>query len=152
MIWKPHVTVAAVIEDAGRFLLVEENIEGRLVLNQPAGHLDPGESLLDAVARETREETGWRFQPECLIGAYLWHMESHDRTFLRFTFGGTAFDHDPAQPLDDEIERALWLTPDELRARAAELRSPMVMRSIQDYLQGVRHSLDCLVDMRGAGP
>ncbi|HKK04612.1 MAG TPA: NUDIX hydrolase [Gammaproteobacteria bacterium] len=147
MIWKPHVTVAAVAERDGRFLLVEEEIEGRLVINQPAGHLDPGESLVDAVVRETLEETAWHFRPTALVGVYRWVNPDNDATFVRFTFAGQVADHEPQRPLDKEIRRVLWLGPDELDARADQLRSPLVRRAIDDYRAGRRYPLDLLLDL-----
>lgn len=139
-----HVTVAAVIERAGEFLLVEEQSDGRTVLNQPAGHLERDESLIDAVIRETLEETGHRFDPQALVGFYLWKSESAGITFLRVTFCGTAMP--PAKPttLDDGIVGFHWLTADAIRRRAHELRSPMVLRGIDDYLTGIRYPLACL--------
>lgn len=136
-----HVTVAAIIESGGRFLLVEERVDGRVVLNQPAGHLDPGESLAAAAARETLEETGYAFAPTHLVGIYHWQNES-GTTFVRFAFCGahTA----PAGPvrLDHGIIATLWLSRAQMLARGAELRSPMVLRGVDDYLAGRRHSLD----------
>jgi 8-oxo-dGTP pyrophosphatase MutT (NUDIX family) len=144
MIWKPHVTVAAIVEQQGRFLIVEEIVEGQRVYNQPAGHLDPGESLIDAVVRETREETGWQFVPEALVSIQLWRHPTHGKTFLRFTFCGDGVDHDANAELDTGIIHALWLSRDELMDADHKLRSPMVMRSIDDYLRGYRYSLDIL--------
>jgi 8-oxo-dGTP pyrophosphatase MutT (NUDIX family) len=138
----PEVTVAAVVVRAGRFLLVEERIGGRLVLNQPAGHLEDRETLIEAAVRETREETAWRFHPEALVGTYLWRNPLNGRGFLRFAFCGDVDDHHPQQALDTGIVRALWLTPAELQAQPARLRSPLVMRCIEDFLQGRRQPLD----------
>jgi 8-oxo-dGTP pyrophosphatase MutT (NUDIX family) len=138
----PEVTVAAIVMREGRFLLVEERIKGRLVLNQPAGHLEDRETLLEAAVRETREETAWRFHPEALVGTYLWRNPLDGRSFLRFAFCGEVDDHQPLQPLDTGIVRALWLSPAQLRAQSARLRSPLVMRCIEDYQQGRRQSLD----------
>jgi 8-oxo-dGTP pyrophosphatase MutT (NUDIX family) len=140
--FNPDVTVAAVVSREGRFLLVEERIQGRLVLNQPAGHLEDRETLVEAAVRETREETAWRFHPEALVGTYLWRNPSNGRSFLRFAFCGEVDDHQPQQPLDKGIVRALWLSPDELQAQPARLRSPLVMRCIEDFLQGRRLPLD----------
>jgi len=142
MPWNPEVTVAAVVQREGRFLLVEERISGRLVFNQPAGHLEEGETLEAAVIRETREETAWRFTPRALVGTYLWRNEENGRSFLRFAFCGDADDHRPRQPLDQGIVRAAWLTDTELRAQQARLRSPLVLRCIDDFLAGNRHPLE----------
>jgi len=142
MPWNPEVTVAAVVQREGRFLLVEERISGRLVINQPAGHLEDGETLEAAVIRETREETAWRFTPRALVGTYLWRNPDNGRSFLRFAFCGEADDHRPRQSLDQGIVRALWLSEAELRAQQLRLRSPLVMRCIEDFLGGARHPLE----------
>ncbi len=147
MVWKPHVTVASVIERDGRFLMVEERSGGKLVLNQPAGHLEPGESLIDAAIRETREETAWLFRPDCLVGVYRWYHAAKRATFLRVCFAGTALSHNGDQGLDDGIERALWLTLEELRDATQNLRSPMVLRNIEDYLAGHRYPVDIVQDV-----
>src|SRR6187397_2380748 len=136
MAWNPEVTVAAIAELDGRFLMVEERASGALVLNQPAGHLEDRETLVEAVIRETREETAWRFHPEALVGTYLWRNPLNGRSFLRFTFSGDVDDHQPQQPLDTGIVRTLWLSAAELQAQPARLRSPLVMRCIEDFLQG----------------
>lgn len=143
MIWKPHATVAAIVENDGKFLMVEENVEGEIVYNQPAGHLDPNEDLIEAVVRETREETAWLFKPEALIGVYLWEQPKTDRTFLRFAFCGQCSDHQENQSLDTGILRALWMSRDEL-LDSKKLRSPMVIKNIDDYLAGKRYPLDVL--------
>ncbi len=137
----PDITVAAVVEAAGRFLLVEERINHRLVLNQPAGHVERGETLLAAVVRETREETAWRFEPLALLGVYLWRNPVSGRTILRFAFSGTVTDHDAAQRLDHDIVRTHWFSRLELKKHAARLRSPLVMRCVEDYLAGQRQDL-----------
>ena len=142
MIWKPAVTVAAVIERGGRFLFVEEKIDGRLVLNQPAGHLDPGESLVAACRREVLEETAHDFEPRSLVGVYRWHYAAKDVTFLRFCFAGDVSDRDPARTLDKEIVRLHWLTPAELAARKGDHRSPLVAKCVTDFLSGRRFALD----------
>ncbi len=142
MTWKPEVTVAAVIMRDGEFLVVEERINGRLVINQPAGHLEDRETLLAAVIRETREETAWRFVPRALVGTYLWRNPANGRSFLRFAFSGDVDDHHPAQALDQGIVRALWLSQAALLAQQARLRSPLVMRCIDDYLLGKQQPLD----------
>lgn len=143
MVWKPDVTVAAIVEEDGRFLMVEERIRGRLVYNQPAGHLESGESLIDAVIRESREETAWEFEPEALVGFYLWsHVEGV--TTLRACFTGRAITHHPGETLDDGIVKALWLTRDDLAQRRSELRTPLVLKCIDDYLGGQRVPLSVL--------
>ena len=140
MVWKPSVTVAAVIERDGRFLFVEERIDGRLVLNQPAGHLDPGESLLAACRREVLEETAHRFEPEGLVGVYRWHHAAKDVTFLRFCFMGKILGSE-RRALDKEIVQLHWLTVDELRKRSHEHRSPLVQKCVDDFLAGRRFPL-----------
>ena len=152
MSWNPDVTVAAVIEREGRFLVVEERIGGRLVLNQPAGHLEEGETLIEAAVRETREETAWRLAPQALVGVYLWRNPANDRSYLRFAFCGTVEDHRPHQPLDTGIQRALWLSEAELRAQPSRLRSPLVLRCIEDFLLGKRQPLDTVaaIDLASA--
>jgi 8-oxo-dGTP pyrophosphatase MutT (NUDIX family) len=146
--WKPNVTVAAIIERGGRFLLVEEETADGLKLNNPAGHLDPGESPADGCARETLEETAHLFRPTALLGIYLTRTRgksgSEDVTYLRLAFCGELGAHDPARPLDHGIVRALWLTPSEVRASAGRHRSPLVLKCIEDYLAGVRHPLSAI--------
>lgn len=139
---KPHITVAAVIEQDRRFLLVEERSGGRAVYNQPAGHLERGESLLEAVVRETWEETAWRFQPTALSGIYQWTSPKNQVTYLRFCFIGLCHGHDPRQPLDSGIIRTCWLARDEILERAERLRSPLVVRCIDDYRAGKRYPLE----------
>jgi 8-oxo-dGTP pyrophosphatase MutT (NUDIX family) len=134
-VFKPSVTVAAVIERHGKFLFVQERIDGRLVLNQPAGHLDPGESLADACRREVLEETAHRFEPTGLVGIYRWYYEPKDVTFLRFCFRGRVGES-VDRPLDKEIVKLHWLTPDELKQRKAEHRSPLVQKCVDDFLAG----------------
>jgi 8-oxo-dGTP pyrophosphatase MutT (NUDIX family) len=140
--WKPSATVAAVIERDGRFLLVEERIDGRAVLNQPAGHLDPGESLVAACRREVLEETAHRFEPTALVGIYRWHYAAKDVTFLRFCFRGEVLSADPSLELDKEILRLHWLGAEELKARIAEHRSPLVQQCVDDFLAGRAFSLE----------
>ncbi|HET9694101.1 MAG TPA: NUDIX hydrolase [Steroidobacteraceae bacterium] len=142
MVWKPDVTVAAVVERDGQFLFVEERAGGRVVLNQPAGHLENGETLFEAVARETLEETGWRFVPEQIVGFYVWQPEHLSRTFLRVAFAGRLGGHDPAQPLDHGILRTRWLDRDQLLAAQPKHRSPLVLRCVDDYLAGARYPLE----------
>jgi len=141
----PRLTVAAVVEQDGRFLVVEERAQtGELVINQPAGHVEHGESLLEAVIRETYEETAWRFTPEHLIGIYLWRHPAGKVSYLRFCFTGSVSDHVPGSPLDEGIERTLWLSRAELQADQRRLRSPLVLSVIDDYLAGERHPLSLL--------
>jgi 8-oxo-dGTP pyrophosphatase MutT (NUDIX family) len=144
--WHPSVTVAAVIARDGRYLMVEELTPEGLKLNQPAGHLDPGESLLQAVVREAREETACDFAPEALLGVYQarFRRPGQDVTYLRFAFRGTAGDPVPGRALDPPIVRTLWLTAEEIRARLAEHRSPLVMRCVDDHRAGRRLPLDAL--------
>lgn len=142
----PELTVAAIVERDGRFLVVEELVGGRLVINQPAGHVEPGESLLAAVTREAREETAWRFLPDAMVGIYLWGHASQSR-FLRVAFTGRCRDFDASLALDTGIVRTLWLTRTELLARTAQLRSPMVLRGVDDYLAGRRYPLDVVQDL-----
>jgi 8-oxo-dGTP pyrophosphatase MutT (NUDIX family) len=143
-VWKPSVTVAGVIERDGRFLLVEENADGRLVLNQPAGHLEPGESLVAACAREVLEETAHRFAPERLLGIYRWHYAAKDVTFLRFAFRGRLDGEEAGRKLDKEIVRLHWLTRDEIAACRERHRSPLVLHCVDDYLAGRHFPLEVL--------
>ncbi len=144
MIWKPSVTVAAVIERDGRFLFVEESIDGRRVLNQPAGHLDPGESLVAACAREVLEETAHRFRPAALVGIYRWYYAAKDVTFMRFCFSGEIISEEKGRSLDKEIVRLHWLSPEELEERSSEHRSPLVRKCVDDFLRGRRFPLEVL--------
>lgn len=144
LVWKPHVTVAAVAEQAGRFLLVEEKVDGCLLLNQPAGHLDEDESLLTAVAREALEESAWDFEAEALLGLYLWKEPTGQHSFLRLAFAGHCVRHHPEQALDKGIVRTLWLSRDEVADNSSRLRSPLVLQCIDDYLSGRRYPLDML--------
>ena len=146
--WKPSVTVAAIIEQGGRFLLVEEETSEGLMLNNPAGHLEPGESPAQGCARETLEETGHLFRPTALLGIYLVRTRRNsagdDVTYLRFAFCGELGAHDAARPLDHGIVRTLWLTPGEIRASAERHRSPLVLKCVEDYLAGARHPLSVI--------
>ncbi|HEY3598371.1 MAG TPA: NUDIX hydrolase [Paraburkholderia sp.] len=151
--WAPHVTVAAVVERGGRFLVVEEETPAGLRLNQPAGHLESGETLAEAVVRETLEETAHRFTPDALVGVYMTHFGregSEGVTYLRFTFCGTVGEPDE-RALDPDIVRTLWMSADELRACPERHRSPLVMRCIDDYLAGRRFPLD-FVHTHSVGP
>ena len=146
MIWKPNVTVAAVVERDGRFLLVEEQTERGLLLNQPAGHLEADESIVAAVARETLEETAWEFSPQHLVGVYRWRPSGGDVTYLRFAFSGLLGTHHADRALDEGIVRTVWLSPDEIRNGRDRHRSPLVVRCMEDHLAGIRAPLDLLVD------
>ena len=147
--WKPSVTVAAIVERGGRYLLVEEQTPEGLKLNNPAGHLDPGESPEQAAARECLEETACAFVPQALLGVYLARFErpgpgdlaAEDITYLRFAYCGTVGEPEPGRALDTPIVRTLWLTPAEVRGQAHRLRSPLVLRCIEDHQAGVRHAL-----------
>ncbi|MBP3979229.1 NUDIX hydrolase [Acidovorax sp. JG5] len=143
--WKPNVTVAAIIERDGRFLLVEEDTADGLRLNNPAGHLDPGESPIEACVREVLEETAHDFTPAALVGVYLNRFTrtrtGDDITYLRFAFAGTVGTHHEWRALDEGIVRTVWMTLDELRSSAARHRSPLVLQCIQDYLAGQRAPL-----------
>jgi ADP-ribose pyrophosphatase YjhB (NUDIX family) len=143
-IWKPNVTVAAVIERDGRFLLVEEAIGGEVIYNQPAGHLEDGESLLAAVTREVLEETACHFTPEALLGVYRWRKPDGSVTYLRVAFIGSCSEPEPGRNLDEGVLAARWYTRDE--AAALRLRSPIVLRCIDDYRAGIRHPLSALVE------
>ncbi len=139
--WQPDVTVATVVVRDGRLLCVEERSNGHLVINQPAGHLEPDESLLVAALRETREETGWNVRITHLVGAYQWKAPETGRHYLRFAFAAEPVDEIPGATLDEGIVRAMWLTPQELQAEAARHRSPLVWRTVADFLGGNRHPL-----------
>lgn len=147
--WQPDVTVATVVVRDGRLLMVEEAAGGQLVLNQPAGHLEPDESLQDAACRETLEETGWEVRLTGFVGAYQWRaLESGDnqpgRHYLRFAFSAEPVRHHADRSLDEGIVQALWLTPAELQAQSGRHRSPLVWRAAADFLAGRRHALDLL--------
>jgi 8-oxo-dGTP pyrophosphatase MutT (NUDIX family) len=142
-IWKPSVTVAAIMERDGKFLFVEEEADGRRVLNQPAGHLDPGESLAAACRREAMEETAHEFEPTGLVGVYRWHYAPKDVTFLRFCFSGKVL-RKTDRPLDKEIIGLHWLSLGELKQKSAMHRSPLVQRCVEDHLAGRNFPLGLL--------
>ena len=145
MNFRPHITVAAVAQHEKRFLLVEERVEGIIVLNQPAGHLEDGESLMEACARETYEEAGWEFAPEALIGVYRYVPPESGETYLRFAFSGKLAREDPDAMLDDGIIRTVWMRRDEIAAlKPQQRRSPLVLQCVDDYLAGIRHPLSLL--------
>jgi 8-oxo-dGTP pyrophosphatase MutT (NUDIX family) len=145
MIWKPNVTVAAVVQRDGKFLLVEEETDTGLAFNQPAGHLEEGESLIAAVVRETLEETAYYFKPTHLIGVYNWRHPSKDVTYLRFAFAGELRGFEAERKLDEGIVAARWLTLAEVKETQARHRSPLILRCIEDLIAGKRYPLDLLV-------
>jgi 8-oxo-dGTP pyrophosphatase MutT (NUDIX family) len=144
MIWKPDVTVAALVERDGRFLFVEEHTVDGVRLNQPAGHLDEGETLIAACAREALEETAHRVAVESLVGVYHWRRPAGDITYVRFAFACRDLGEEAGRALDTGIIRAVWLTPEEFAAQPERHRSPMVLRCLQDYLKRARYPLDVI--------
>ncbi len=144
MVWKPHVTVAAVIERDGHFLLVEEHTPHGLQFNQPAGHFEENEDFIMAVKREVVEETAWQFEPEFLVSVQLWRRNPQSPTFLRLCFAGQCNSHNPKQALDEGIVATHWLSRDDIAAQQQRLRSPLVLTSVDDYLSGQRHPLSLL--------
>ena len=147
MVLQPIISVATVVEHNNAFLFVEETVKSRLVINQPAGRLEVGESLVSAAAREALEETGWTIEPRGLVGIYRWTSEREGKTYVRVCFHGHALHHDIQRPLDQGIERVLWLDHAALLQRVQDLRSPLVLRCVDDYLAGRRFPLDLLVDL-----
>ncbi|SEQ77001.1 ADP-ribose pyrophosphatase YjhB, NUDIX family [Amphritea atlantica] len=148
MRWTPHVTVATIIEQDNKFLCVEEQSLSlqQLVINQPAGHVEANETFIEAAIRETQEETGWSVTPTALIGIYVYTAPANGITYHRYCFAAQADSHDPDQPLDTGIERAIWLSREELEMHKERLRSPMVTRCIDDYLAGNRFPLSVIVE------
>jgi 8-oxo-dGTP pyrophosphatase MutT (NUDIX family) len=144
MIWKPNVTVAAILEQDGKFLLVEEQTSQGLLFNQPAGHHEPDDSLIAACAREVLEESAYNFEPQYLIGIYRWHSPASETTYLRFAFGGKILSHHPERALDEGIIGATWMSFDEIHATQARHRSPLILRCVEDYLAGKRYPLGIL--------
>lgn len=140
----PHLTVAAVVEDAERYLVVREYIHGEEKINNPAGHIEDGESPVDAVIREVREETGYRFVPRSLGGVYLWRKPGNGETFFRINIIGHCPEHDPRAPLDAGIIGPDWLTLEQLKSPGTPLRSPLVVRSFEEYRAGVKYPLDVI--------
>ncbi len=146
MIWKPNVTVAAVIEQDGRYLLVEETVQGgsEIMLNQPAGHLDPDESIIEGAVRETLEETAYTFVPQYLLGVYQWHSSCNDTTYLRFALSGDVTNHDSNRILDSGIIRTIWLSLAEMTESIHRHRSPLVMQCVRDHVAGKHYPLEIL--------
>ena len=144
MIWKPHATVAAVIEQDNRFLIIEEDVNGEIQYNQPAGHVEDGESFIDAVVRETLEEAARDFTPDHVTGIYLWKHPGNLESFLRIAFSGQVSSHYPEQQLDEGIIGTSWMSRDEVAALGDRLRSPMVLHCIDDYIAGKQYPLDLL--------
>jgi ADP-ribose pyrophosphatase YjhB (NUDIX family) len=151
-IWRPHVTVACVVARGDRYLMVEEEVNGRLAYNQPAGHLEDHESLTAAALRETLEETAWTVALQYLIGVHQWRSTEHGDAVIRFSFAAQALSHDATRPLDSDIRRALWLTRAEIAALGERLRSPLVLLSIDEWLAGQRLPLGMLDDVPAAVP
>lgn len=147
---RPSVTVAAVIERGGQFLLVEEEDDGRIVFNQPAGHLEQHESLVEGCRREVLEESAWHFRPRELVGIYRWSKPASASaagvTYLRFAFCGELGAHEAGRQLDAGIVRAVWMDAEEIRASRERLRSPLVLRCVEDYLAGRRYPLEALIE------
>jgi len=147
MIWKPHLTVAAVIERNDQFLMVEEQADNQIVYNQPAGHVENNESIYDAIIREVNEETAWDFTPEYIVGLYKWRKADIDRTFIRVCFAGSVNNHQASQKLDDDILNASWVSLTDLSSMDAEkMRSPMVKQCIDDYRLNKRYPLDFITE------
>jgi 8-oxo-dGTP pyrophosphatase MutT (NUDIX family) len=144
---RPAATVATIVVRDGRFLVVEEQTRGGIRINQPAGHLEAGETLAAAAARETLEETGFRVTPTALVGIYRWQAPETGATFIRFAFAADVIAHEANRPLDEGIVRALWLPYDELVAQRARHRSPLVLRCVDDYRAGYRRPLDLVTEL-----
>ena len=148
MIWTPHITVASILKKDDRYLFVQERKNNRMVINQPAGHWERGETLLEAVVRETLEETAWLFEPQAIIGIYQWHIKEKDETYLRFCFSGTLLKFNEHRALDPDIDSTIWLSEDELRQRHNDHRSPLVQRCMDDYAAGVMHDLKLVTHLQ----
>lgn len=146
MEWVPHITVATVIEKDGKYLLVEESSNGELVFNQPAGHLDPDETLNEAAVRETYEETGWNVELSGVVGLALYHSPHNQVTYQRTTFYGSPLSHNPNLKLDDGIERAVWMSYEEMLSNAARMRSPLVIKCVEQYQNGHRYPLELIFE------
>lgn len=145
--WVPHATVAAIVEDNGKFLLVEEITDRGNRFNQPAGHLEDNETLIEAVMRETLEETAYTFKPTFLLGIYHWKHEHNDTTYLRFAYIGNVSNHQPNLALDEGIIRAVWMSIDEMRSKVALMRSPQVLTCVEEYLNGKKFPLSVITHL-----
>ena len=150
MQWKPNTTVAAIICQDDRFLMVEEDTPEGIRLNQPAGHLEEHETLLEAVIRETREESAYTIMPVALLGIYQWRHPKKSLTYMRFAFIGQVNAHYPEQTLDHGIRRAIWMTVSEIEATESKHRSPQVILCIRDYLAGKRYPLSIITHLQSA--
>ncbi|MCX7105933.1 MAG: NUDIX hydrolase [Methylococcales bacterium] len=144
MVWKPHVTVAAIIEQNNHFLFVEEETPYGLQFNQPAGHFEENEDLITAVKREVNEETAWQFDPQHIVSIQLWRKNPESPTFIRICFSGNCHSYNPDQKLDTGIIATHWLTRDEIALQQHRLRSPLVLISVDDYLNGHRYPLSLI--------
>lgn len=145
MIWTPHATVATILEQDGKYLLVEEIVEGKTGLNQPAGHVEENESILSAAVRETLEETGWHVQLTHLVGVYT-YLAPNGVTYYRFCFAVECIQQEPNATLDEGIIGPVWLDLDEIQQRKAQWRSPLLIQCIEDYAQGKRYPLDLIYE------
>ncbi|WP_075187972.1 NUDIX hydrolase [Teredinibacter haidensis] len=152
MSWYPHVTVATLVEKEGLFLLVEEKKQGQLLLNQPAGHLEQDETLFEAAIRETLEETQWRVELKALLGNSLFTSPANGITYLRTSFIAEPIELDTLHPLDSDIERAVWLSPMEVKKNQYRLRSPMVINDIDRFLKGESYPLELITHIQGFTP
>lgn len=146
MEWYPHVTVATVVEKDGKYLLVEELCHGRLVYNQPAGHLDADETLQQAAIRETQEETGWQVELLGLVGLALYTSPNNQVTYHRTTFYAKALQHDPEQPLDDGIQQAVWMSYEEMLAASDRMRSHLVIKAVEQYQNGHTYPIELIFE------
>ncbi|WP_292950339.1 NUDIX hydrolase [Neptuniibacter sp. UBA847] len=144
MSWHPHATVAVIVEKEGKFLLVEESSSGKIVFNQPAGHIEEDETFIEAACRETLEESAWYVTPKYLVGFYIYKSGNNNTTYHRACFYAEALSHDPTLELDDGIIRAVWMTRDEIESNLEKLRSPMVLKCIDDYLAGKEYPLELI--------
>jgi len=144
MIWKPHLTVASVIERENKYLLVEEHTDNGIAFNQPAGHVENGESIFSAIKREVNEETAWQFEPEAIIAIQLWRKNPEYPSFLRVCFSGKVHSHNAEQKLDDDIITTHWLSREQIAKKKQQLRSPLVLKSVDAYLSGERYPLSLL--------